>query len=301
MTTRIWTGGGDNRPTNAQNWSVPGAPRPGDELWMGGGTMNIAGGSLAGNPLRVEASYIPGFTLYDLPRSPATTPVVNLSQGAHVRIDAFLMTEATINVVGSDTLDLHASAYRPSNFGTRTITVNLAPHATWTGAFMLQGAGVTGLTVNGNDGAVFRNGHSNLSELGNAVINADVLGVGSFDLQFHNRLELGGRVGAGQTINQYGGELVVDKPAAFFGTVNLMPSADFKLLGLGAATSYSYKNDMLSIYNGDRVIDRVHVKAADPAMALQVAKSVSGLEVIGGLPGSPMVLDPGSAWLPVHA
>src|ERR1700722_13629108 len=58
MTTRKWVGGGTNLATNGSDWSPTGVPRPGDNLTMTSGTMNIVGNALAGDQLVVPSGTV---------------------------------------------------------------------------------------------------------------------------------------------------------------------------------------------------------------------------------------------------
>ncbi len=51
--------------------------------------------------------------------------------------------------------------------------------------------------------------------------------------------------------------LQLDKPTAFTGSVDAGYHGEIDLLGLANADSYSYKNDILSIYSHNRVIDKL--------------------------------------------
>jgi hypothetical protein len=57
-TTRTWIGGGNDRASNANDWSPTGAPQPGDTLTdpVNGSTINISDNVLRGDTLSILAS-----------------------------------------------------------------------------------------------------------------------------------------------------------------------------------------------------------------------------------------------------
>lgn len=56
----------------------------------------------------------------------------------------------------------------------------------------------------------------------------------------------------------------VNHPAAFNGSVGLETDGELDLMGLSGADSYQLQNDILSIYSGAAVIDRVHLTLPPP-------------------------------------
>ncbi len=102
------------------------------------------------------------------------------------------------------------------------------------------------------------------------ILDTDVKGTGSFTVGTAQgsggRLEFGGAVSRGQSVEvsaDPGRSLVsqvqIDHPDAFKGSVGLGIFAEVNLMGLTGADSYQLKNDILSIYSGCTVIDRLRL------------------------------------------
>jgi hypothetical protein len=138
-----------------------------------------------------------------------------------------------------------------------TVTVNFAKTLTLSG----MDASAGDLTFNGtkldNDGTSYL-------DFSHAHINADVVGTGSWNFSLTD-LTLNGTVGSGQTFNDgYGGpaegpsSVTIEKPSTFHGLLNVAPYLlDFGSVTLAdlTATSYSYTNDTLKLYSGNKVVD----------------------------------------------
>ena len=148
-------------------------------------------------------------------------------------------------------------------------------------------------------------------------VNANVVGSGSFSvtntgmrgtvapvLNSIARMEFAGSVGAKQIVAD-SALLVLDKPNQFAGHVllsvrdggtlaNPLFPAEIDLIGLANADSYTYKNDMLSIYSGKSVIDRLRLTDATPN-GLVVEKGAGSINIVA-------ILDPAhpSVGLPIH-
>ena len=148
-------------------------------------------------------------------------------------------------------------------------TVNLADHSKWVGGFH---AGVYGggLLVQGP--GQFANTSSIVGN-GRATIDADVAGTGTFDVTSYRgsgRLEFMRSVSSGQSItvetNTYyaGGRtystLQVDQPESFGASVSL--GYGEVILNALKADSYTFRNDLLSLYDGGNVVDTVPLKAS---------------------------------------
>jgi len=292
MTSRTWVGGGNNNASNPNNWSPSGVPVPGDALSMLSGTMNVRDNNLAGNTLGVGAGQT------------QSTVTLNLSRHAGVSLDIaqFSDDQVTVNATGSDTLNVNTEF--PS---TLAMTVNLADNAKLTGAFTMTFGGVT---LDGGTGSRFVN--NGLSHFGgsDAVLDTDVRGNGTFDVStaqsFAGNLEFGGAVSHGQTIDVRGdpgrdlpSHIRVDQPDAFHGLVNLNIFGELDLQGLANADSYTFQNDMLSIYSGDTVLDTVRLTAPPSPIPgnfdLAVYQTPTGVAVDRG------AVPPGGTLLPVHA
>ncbi len=272
MATLTWVGGGNNRASNPNDWSPAQVPVSGDVLMMPlGGSMNIAGLDLAGDTLEIGSGEA----------APVSSPpaFLNLSHHAQVSIDqpAFsgTSTATTITVAGQDTLSVNVPVTGVGPFSSGPIVVNLAPGASLAGSFETN---YSSITVNGARGArLINDGNTDFSGTV-AVINADVVGTGSFQvaslpsflglavpgsLEFADAVSRGETVTIGNpTIAQAGiewDELKIDQPREFHGSVVLQPNAFVELVGLATADSYSYSKDILSIWSGDHVIDTLRL------------------------------------------
>jgi hypothetical protein len=148
--------------------------------------------------------------------------------------------------------------------GEGNMTVNVAIH--------------TMSEINVRASATFiNNGASTLSYDSNVQVSQDVLGTGSFAVTEGASLVFLAAVGPDQTVSVsntkvFGsGRLIIDKPNEFHGAVDLtyIPSPgastpQIDLLGLTKADSYSYHNDMLSIWAGKSVIDTLRLATSTP-------------------------------------
>ena len=102
------------------------------------------------------------------------------------------------------------------------------------------------------------------------ILDTDVKGTGSFAVSSAQgsggRLEFGGSVSRGQSVEVSAdpgrglvSQVQIDHPDAFKGSVSLDISGEVNLMGLTGADSYQLKNDILSIYSGCTVIDRLRL------------------------------------------
>jgi hypothetical protein len=138
-------------------------------------------------------------------------------------------------------------------------------------------------------------------------VSQDVLGTGSFAVTQGASLVFLGAVGPAQTVSVSNGtvfgsaRLIIDNPNEFHGAVDLtytpgagagVPQID--LLGLTKADSYSYHDDMLSIWSGKSVIDTLRLATSTP-YGFAVASTMGGVSVI---PDTANHTYPGE--LPVH-
>ena len=283
-TTRTWLGGSDNKASNAANWTPNGAPQPGDGLLIRPSqlmvfqsfAMNVSGNDLAGDFVSIGVPLTSGWPLnytatltHHAVMNAAlmeTAGIFNLSQGSsltlHTQYGYHLgpYASAVINLAGSDHLTLNDEG--------APITVNLAAGATWNGTFDAKsGLGPGGMfpstiTVNGQPHASFNNNGASSVTDGSAKIDADVVGHGSFNVVSSGlalaRMEFIGAVGSGQSIAD-AGVVAVDLPKEFAAHVTLKAGGELDLNGLASVDSYTFKNDILSIYAGHSVIDRVHM------------------------------------------
>jgi hypothetical protein len=321
MATRTWIGGGNNRASNENDWTPTGVPQAGDVLTVGSPgaaqspyTLNVHGNDLAGDRLAIGAPFIPRLTTtINLAHKATVTATVwnadatfNLSQhsalnleidsGAHVGT-----ASAVVNLSGADRLTLINND--------SPVTVNLNPGARWHGTLTMGffGQPVRGLTaVTGGSNTAFKNNGASLIGYDNtATINTDVVGHGSFDVVSNftfarPKLEFMQSVGSHQSVSD-AGLLQIDKPDEFHAAVTLKSApagsslpAEIDLMGLATADSYSYQNDMLRIFSGSQVIDRLRLHDAT-ANGFAVQKTAGSVNIVA-------ITDPTSppVGLPVH-
>jgi hypothetical protein len=246
---RTWIGGGDNQASNPNDWSPAGAPQPGDALDMPtGSTMNIIGNALAGDSLHIGDSVLGG-------QSPAVFDVSG---------------RASFN------LDVNFPPY-----GVSSTTVNLADHSEWIGGF--SSAFVPAFVSGGR----FSNTSSTIDG-GHATITSAVIGHGSFTVSTAQSasgvLEFAGSVSRHQAVHITGGDpsrgstatAVIDHPDEFHGSVTLAGELD--LQGL-TADSYSLKQDLLTLYAGNQIVDRINFDLSPQAMAFGVSQTASGIAI----------------------
>ena len=294
MTDRTWLGGGNNNARNPHDWSPTGAPQPGDTLSMfNGGTMNVRDDDLAGNAVHVGDSAGRQET-FNLSHHALLAVVQNVDTGS----------ETTVNVHGRDTLRF--SSIFPSG---PQLTVNLDHHARLTASFnMVFGS----LTVNGDDKAKLINDENNSLSGVHTVITPDVLGIGSFKAGTAQGvggfLEFGHSVSRDQSVTVSGDPerslatvLKIDKPREFDAAVTMQAKTETDLVGLAKADSYTFENDMLKIFSGNCLIDRLRLTNDGTFIGqphdLVVSKSGSDVFLTqAGLTSPPI----GSTMLPLH-
>jgi hypothetical protein len=203
---------------------------------------------------------------------------------------------ATHNVTGNHlhdtTLNVSATEGPPETINVRGLTemnpglgffdhltVNLAANNEWVGGFNLFPN--SSAVVNGP--GVFDNTSTDINR-SSAIIGANVVGTGTF-MAFGQgpagKLEFLHGVSAGQTVVDTGaptwgtGIVQVDSPGAYHAS-NVLGFGEIDLEGL-KATSYSFKNDLLSLFNGKTVVDTLKL-----ALQVQPDPVVFGVSQVGG-------------------
>jgi hypothetical protein len=302
----MWLGGGNNKAANRNDWSPTGTPQAGDNLLVTGPgpfTMNVRGNDLAADSVTLASTV---FTANLSHRATMTanfmtssTGTFNLSGRSTLNLSTTTgfhlgANPATINVFGNDNLILHNTDSQ--------VTINLLPGAKVHGSFTTgEFFGVTfgQITINGQAGTAFdNNGHSLLVNTEQATINTDVVGKGSFDVANQGSYSAAGRIGRAQI--EFGAAVgpnqsvvdsslvVIDKPNQFHASITLAPStasvaapfpAEIDLMGLATADSYSYTNDMLRIWSGEKVIDTLRLTDQTP-YGFDVVKTSGSVNVV---------------------
>jgi len=326
MTTLTWLGGGNNKASNPKHWSTGKVPQSGDFLQVQFSaqpyTMNVSGNNLSGDTVRTfNANFTANLShSATMVANLVTSSVGTFNLSQHSTLDLSLISgfhvgvnTAIINMSGADTLTLHNTDSQ--------VTVNLLSGSRWNGnldAGQFFGVTFGKTTVNGGPHSSFNNnGHSVIYNTEQAVINTDVVGVGTFDVSNQGargnldplpnsiaRMEFAGSVGPNQSISN-SGLLVIDWPNQFSGHVylstfdggtptNPLFPAEIDLMRLATADSYTYKNDMLSIFSGKSVIDQLHL--TDKTIhGFVVGKTASSVNIIAI---SDLAHPPGE--LPIH-
>jgi hypothetical protein len=197
----------------------------------------------------------------------------------------------TINVFGQTEMNLGIGTHGSD-------TVDLAAHSEWIGGFSSGPWGV--MNINGKGS--FDNTTSAMSS-GSADIGVPVVGQGKFTIAGIGKMEFASSVSAGQTIqagtgfasaSQSTSSIVqIDKPAAFHALINLGFGGEVVLEGI-TRTSSSFGNDLLTLYNGNKVVDTLRLSI--PAVRGSV---IGGMQV-----GNSLVLraavDIHDSGLPLH-
>lgn len=229
------------------------APQPGDTLDMQSGVMNIRDDGLAGDTLTIGQQF--ASTMVTLNLSHNATASVLIAQQSDDKV--------TVNVKGSDALTINTQFPSGGDF-----MIDLARHATLTGDFNMIFAEAV---INGGRGSTFVGGGS---LRGSSVIINTTVTDGRFNLgtaqSVGGYLEFGDSVtntGVGITgdpFRQVVSQLQIDRPDEFNGSVGLGVFGEVDLNGLLNATSYDLKDDMLSIFAGDTVIDKLNLTTPPP-------------------------------------
>jgi hypothetical protein len=282
-------GGGDNLASNPGDWIDPvsrlpqaGPAKPGDTLVfninMGSpqtASMNIAGNDLAGDPLSIgfdsnftanlshQAVVTAGvnfgratFNVTDRSSLSVTgfhaAVTVNLSQNSTAHINP-AYGPMTVNVSGNDRISMVPSG------GAGGATINLNPGASLTGTL------ASDVQVHGAAGSTFVNSGNSVFSIP-SVLDTDVSGIGTMTVGASPvpNLEFTKSVGAQQSVLD-GGVVKIDRPDQFSASISLTSaSSAIDLMSLAAADSYTYQNDMLSIWSGNTVIDKLRLHDNTP-------------------------------------
>jgi len=242
VVNRTWSGGGNNKAKNPKDWSPAGGPQPGDNLLMTQGVMNIAGNALAGDQLAVSGD-----------------------------------TTVTINTRAAARLDLHSS------FGLLT-TVDVNVHGT-----VMLTADVVGLhRLNVSGGTIHFIGSSTFTGQ-TQVFDDNLVGSATLNLASANHLsehmEINGAVGDGLTFNltTFGPpvtSLQIDHPRQFHGLIHIDEPAGLTsvfdyvaFMGLHA-TSADLRNDMLQMFDGDKLANTTRL---DGGTGLKLEQNSQGV------------------------
>jgi len=229
--------------------------------------MNIGGGGLAGNQVVIgygnAAPTNYNFNLTD-------TAVLSVTSASGSQVDA------TVNVSGN--VDALLGSSYPS---TTTYIVNLSAGSVLHAKYSMNLSG--GIIVNAAPGALFYNDSNSAAYGPYAVINADVVGTGSFrvasgqsNLSF---LKFGCSVAEDQAVTvaadpQRGkATLLLDDPKDFHTQINIASGAvELKIFLSG---SYTYHNEVLDLFWQGRVVQELRVHLQDPLPGLVGAQPLT--------------------------
>jgi hypothetical protein len=248
------------------------------------------GNSQMTNPTTTIFGYDPG-SVSDVGSGTFTVNLFDATIAGGVSL-AEVGTLATIdiNAYGVNTFNLTLE----SEYYDAGAVVDLASNSIWIGSFAPERAGF--ITVDGGHNSAFvNNGASNVFGL-DVTINTTIAGTGSFQLSRDRgatgELTLNGAVGPGQTVILDTGDdgvATLNDPKAFAGLLDFQSysnsagtdaggSGDINVNGLrGTADTYSFKNDMLAIYNTHgQVIDTLRLETAD---AFSVESTATGVSI----------------------
>jgi hypothetical protein len=143
-------------------------------------------------------------------------------------------------------------------------------NASWTGFFFVANNSNLATTA-GAHGTFTATKNSEVDENSSAVLSMPVIRTGEFAVGFIGTasLEFQQSVASGifvEVTANPGALLTIDQPNAFLGSVQLGdPTSSgigetIRLLGLQSADSYSFLNDILSLYSGNTVIDTLRMQ-----------------------------------------
>ena len=275
---RTWLGGVDQDAATASNWSPTGVPQAGDVLTMNGGTMFVSDNDLAGDTLNIETNNV---------LNPAPSNLDLLNGTVPFSVDS-------------------------GNGGSGAVTINIAQNVNWVGGLNAApfGGSVAVQTSTPQDTGTWSNTSSLIDN--SVVVDINVVGTGSFTTEMAHgvgtKLEFIQGVGSGQNVTITGGQypvdghstVQVDDPSAYQASTTL-GFGEMILQGV-TADSYTYQNDMLSLYNGSTVVDTLNLALQTSNNGLAAATDF-GVSQAGGsviLHADGNTYQGGGTLLPVH-
>ncbi len=282
MATKTFHPVNNDKAGDAINWTPSGAPAPGDTLILPSGPIYLGseGGDLAGDTLMLGVTNATSSVAIDM-RAGATLTTTTVSG---------CIVNAEINVAAKATLQLGQS-----NPDTANYTVNIASGGILQAGYNMAING--SIKVNAAPGALFENdGISNNAGM-MAVINADVIGVGSFTdgiaYSHLGFLEFGRSVAATETVNLRGDQergnvtLAIDSPKDFHAAITLYDGT-IDLKGI-TADSYNYDGTTLSLVRSGAVVNTLRLQNTTtngqpdaPIEPLYVSQNGSDVQIFAG-------------------
>jgi hypothetical protein len=205
-------------------------------------------------------------------------------------------TDVTLNFILPSTINqdtIQGGLFTNGNIGDQTVNFNIM-NLTGTLSASNEGRAVLNGDILNNNGSIIAN------EASNITINTKVLGGTGMTFISGSTVTMGGLVAGGQTVDVgsggFSGFFVIGNPNQFFGDVDIQRSGYVDLADL-TATSYSYSNDVLTLWNGNRPVDRLDLTSDNGFSVFQVNSPgflTPGVWVSSGEPA------PGTA-LPMHS
>jgi hypothetical protein len=262
-------------------------------IWLSEGTANVAGPSFDGDTYNIGVD-----------------PTINLSGGAQINVSQQGAPDGlgvlNVNVSGNDGLSL-AMGGPPAEH--MSDTFDLTAHSN---LLSTDTMGFGQLTVNGKGATDTFTGYSSFSGT-QVILNTDIMGTGSIITAAgiigtsvtQGSLTINGSVGAGVTILTAGGSrveefagggsLTINDLSTFKGTVivGLGETNNVQLSGLDA-TSYDLKGDILSLYNGNKLVDKLNFQNQSGQNEYVSPVGMQGLTVSHNSLGVQISTDPAS-------
>ncbi len=317
MTTFNWLGGHGNY-TAARFWNPRSVPGAGDTAVVDTGEVVVAGRQVGATVLlgRPDSAGQPVLDLRNASLAGLSMP--NALPPPPYAASASPTQYGTVNVRGHSSIgsleigNFAAMLRAPPGIGhgpltaSDVLTVNLEAQATLDARFDVKDGST--LTVNGGARSSLDAGAS-VIEGGTVVVNAPLSGQGTIlmtngvnDYTGYTdagTLELGGPVGAGETIGINVGTLVIDRPMEFAGTLDFHPDlgsheGDTHYLGTQGvslkgltASSYGFDNatHTLTLFNGDAVLDTIRFSQGTTSDSFHMGQfaSIDVLQTGGGV------------------
>lgn len=272
MSTYTWNGDTGSW-TDPANWTPSGYPQDSaDTALIASGTATLQASTINVGDIEIgsdDPSSPAQLVLSDAVLGPdvnaSVTPInPTMEQGgwASIEVDGTSTNEGRLYVVTTN---------NPNN----VLDVRIAPG----GVFDQEGTITVSASQNGDadlmirgttdaqsSGTTLRNGGTiSVANGGNATISSDVTGIGVIELATNSSIpgvlptsvELGGSVGSGQTIDLSQGQLTLDQPAQFLGTIENWTSTGSISLPNVIATSQTYtqtsvNGGVLQLYDADQ-------------------------------------------------
>jgi hypothetical protein len=203
-----------------------------------------------------------------------------------------------------DTLTMSQGTIKISGNAMAGDVLNVSPRDQFTSAPTIHLNGNLTMTVNvfASDLHTFGGniqfiGSNSISDDSNVVFNSNLIGTATLDMHGNNdagsSVEVNGFVGSGLTVSFDTGSPVtsmqIDHPKEFFGQLDLPPAPGLghvAFMGLHV-TSADLHNDILSMFNHNRLVDSVRVVGGNN---LELQQNSTGVVLTEGFTGSGTII-----------